>query len=291
MPAPLDLRLTLGPLQHGTGDPTVRIGANEVIRCARTPDGPASLHLRVAGGTVSAEGWGPGAEWMLDTAQELLGSGDDPSALEPHHPLIGRLRRRLAGLRMPRSSCVMEALLPAILEQKVTGAEARRSYRRIVRALGEPAPGPFDLMLPPAPELLAATPAYAFHPFGVERKRAEVIRAAGRIGTRLAGTARDDPAETRRRIRSILGIGPWTEAEVARVAFGDADAVSVGDFHLPNVVGWALAGEPRVDDARMLELLEPYRGQRGRVCLMLELAGPRPPRYGPRMAVRSIEKL
>ncbi|MDP9296571.1 MAG: DNA-3-methyladenine glycosylase 2 family protein, partial [Actinomycetota bacterium] len=177
-PSPLDLRLTLGPLQHGTGDPTVRVGAHEVIRTARTPDGPASLHLRLSGDVVCAEGWGPGATWMLDTAQELLGSDDDPSALEPCHPLVERLRRRLAGLRMPRSSCVMEALLPAILEQKVTGAEARRSYRRIVRALGEPAPGPFDLTLSPAPELLAATPAHAFHPFGVERKRAEVIRSA-----------------------------------------------------------------------------------------------------------------
>jgi 3-methyladenine DNA glycosylase/8-oxoguanine DNA glycosylase len=269
----------------------VRVGANEFIRAARTPDGPASLHLRVSGDIVHAEGWGPGATWMLDSAHELLGSDDDPSALEPRHPAVGRLRRGLAGLRMPRSSCVMEALLPAILEQKVTGSEARRSYRRIVRALGEPAPGPFDLVLSPAPELLAATPAYAFHPFGVERKRADIIRSAARIGQQLTAMAREDPPETRRRMRTIPGIGPWTEAEVARVAFGDADAVSLGDFHLPNTVAWGLAGEPRADDARMLELLEPYRGQRGRVCLMLELAGPRPPRYGPRLAGRSIETL
>ncbi len=85
------------------------------------------------------------------------------------------------------------------------------------------------------------------------------------------------------------GIGPWTAAEVGVRALGDADAVSVGDFHLPNLVAYALAGEPRGNDARMLELLEPYRGQRARVMRLLELSGIRPPRYGPRLAPRRIE--
>ena len=80
-------------------------------------------------------------------------------------------------------------------------------------------------------------------------------------------------------------------AETARSAFGDPDAVSVGDFHLPNLVSWALAGEPRGDDARMLELLEPFRGQRARVVRLLELWGIRPPRYGPRMSIRSIASI
>ena len=56
-------------------------------------------------------------------------------------------------------------------------------------------------------------------------------------------------------------------------ALGDDDAVSVGDFHIPNLVAWALAGEPRADDARMLELLEPYRGRRALVIRLLELSG------------------
>ena len=92
----------------------------------------------------------------------------------------------------------------------------------------------------------------------------------------------------RRRLRSLPGIGAWTAAEVVRCAFGDPDAVSVGDFHIPNTVAWALAGEPRADDARMLELLEPYRGQRGRVQRLLEVGGIVAPRYGPRLAPRSI---
>jgi hypothetical protein len=64
--------------------------------------------------------------------------------------------------------------------------------------------------------------------------------------------------------------------------------VSVGDFHIPNLVSWALAGEPRGSDARMLELLEPYRGRRALVVRLLELSGMRAPRYGPRLAPRMI---
>jgi 3-methyladenine DNA glycosylase/8-oxoguanine DNA glycosylase len=75
------------------------------------------------------------------------------------------------------------------------------------------------------------------------------------------------------------------------VAFGDADAVSVGDYHLPNLVAYALAGEPRADDARMLELLEPYRGHRGRVIRLVMAGGRSPPRYGPRLALNPIAAL
>ena len=90
------------------------------------------------------------------------------------------------------------------------------------------------------------------------------------------------------RLRSVPGIGPWTAAEVALRVLGDPDAVSVGDFHLPNVVAFALAGEPRGDDRRMLELLEPWRGQRARVVRLIESSGLRPPAFGPRYAPRSI---
>jgi 3-methyladenine DNA glycosylase/8-oxoguanine DNA glycosylase len=86
------------------------------------------------------------------------------------------------------------------------------------------------------------------------------------------------------RLRAYPGIGPWTAAEVTLRALGDPDAVSVGDFHLPNVVAFALAGEPRGDDARMLELLEPWRGHRARVVRLLEASGIEAPKFGPRYA-------
>ena len=65
----------------------------------------------------------------------------------------------------------------------------------------------------------------------------------------------------------------------------DDDAVPVGDLHVPNAVAWNLAGEPRGDDDRMLELLEPYRPQRGRVLRLILLAGRRAPARGPRRRI------
>ena len=133
-----------------------------------------------------------------------------------------------------------------------------------------------------------ALPYFAFHRFGLERRRADLIRELRRWRPALEGAA---PAEAYRRLGAVPGIGPWTLAEVGRIAFGDPDAISVGDYHLPNLVAWALAREPRADDARMLELLEPYRGQRGRVQRLLEASGIRPPRYGPRMAPQPIAEI
>lgn len=93
------------------------------------------------------------------------------------------------------------------------------------------------------------------------------------------------------RLQTIRGIGPWTAAEATRTAFGDPDAVSVGDAHLPDLVSWALAAEPRGDDERMLELLAPYSGQRARVIRLLEVSGIRIPRFGPRFAPRRIGQI
>jgi 3-methyladenine DNA glycosylase/8-oxoguanine DNA glycosylase len=206
----------------------------------------------------------------------------------PRHRLIGELVHRFPGLRLTRTNRPFEALLPAICEQKVAGVEARAAFRGIIASHGEPAPGPGGLRLPPSPATLAALPYFAFHRFGLERRRADLIRTAARLAPQLEPAS---PSTGYARLGAVPGIGPWTLAEVGRVAWGDPDAISVGDYHLPNVVAWALAREPRADDARMLELLEPYRGQRGRVQRVLEVAGIQAPRYGPRMAPHHIAEI
>jgi len=296
--APVHLRLTLGIHVRGAGDPAWRFESGaRVWHATRTPEGPATLLLAPNVDGVVARGWGPGAGHAVDNAHALIGLHDDPSALVPRHPALADAVRRLRGLRIGRTGAVLEALLPAILEQKVTGDEARRAYRALVRAHGEGAPGPAGLRLPPAPAVLAALPYYAFHPLGIERRRAELIRGVAREASRLESLAADcagpagDPTRLYAALRSFAGIGPWTTAEVGIRALGDADAVSVGDFHLPSLVAWALAGERRGTDERMLELLEPYRGQRGRVLRLLELGTPGPARRGPRAAGRRIERL
>jgi 3-methyladenine DNA glycosylase/8-oxoguanine DNA glycosylase len=287
---PVELGATLWPLAHGNGDPTIRFGADGIWRATRLPSGTATMHLRqLNADRIAVRAWGSGADDAVAGAAELVGALDDPAALVPQHPVIRETVRRHPGLRLPRSRRVFEALLPAILEQKVTGIEARRSYRALIHAHGERAPGPPGLWVAPAPTALAGLPSYAYHAFGIERRRAEVIRATSRIASRL--DAIESPTEADRVLRSLNGIGPWTSAEVRRVALGDPDAVSLGDYHIPNLVAWALAGEPRADDARMLELLAVYVGQRGRVQRLLEASGIRIPRHGPRTAPRSIAAL
>jgi 3-methyladenine DNA glycosylase/8-oxoguanine DNA glycosylase len=288
---PLDLRRTLAPLGRGPGDRTLRFAANRVWRATRTPDGPATVALEHVGETVRAEAWGPGANRALAGVPALLGLGQEAATLDRAHPTLAHLARRFAGVRIPRSAAVFESLVPAILEQKVIGEEARRAWFELVWRYGEAAPGPPELGLrvPPAPATLAALPYYTFHPLGVERRRADLIRAVAARAARFEAIVDLPLPDAYQRLTAVRGIGPWTAAEVGVRALGDVDAVSVGDFHLPNLVAFALAGEPRGTDARMLELLEPYRGQRALVIRWLELSGTRAPRYGPRLAFRRIE--
>jgi 3-methyladenine DNA glycosylase/8-oxoguanine DNA glycosylase len=288
---PLDLRLTLAPLRRGPYDPTIRLSPGRVWRTTRTADGPASVVLVHGGDQLRAEAWGPGADRLLADIPRLLGLDDDPAPIPSGHPLIARLVRHDTGIRIPRTLAVVESLVPAILEQKVTSDEAHRATIGLIRVHGEAAPGPAEwrLRLPPTPKTLAALPYYAYHPFGIERRRAELIRRIASRASWFEAIVDLPLPDAYARLTAVPGIGPWTAAEVGVRALGDPDAVSVGDFHLPNLVAYALAGEPRGNDARMLELLEPYRGQRARVMRLLELSGIRPPRYGPRLAPRRIE--
>jgi 3-methyladenine DNA glycosylase/8-oxoguanine DNA glycosylase len=290
-PSPIDLALTLWPLRRGPGDPTMRTARGEVWRASRTPEGPTTVRLTEAEGGIEVEAWGSGAGWVLDRAPAWCGALDDPSRFEPPVGLVRDLHRRFRGLRICTSGLVTERLVPVVLEQKVTGPEARRTYRKLVTGLAEPAPGPGGLALPPEPGRVASLPYERFHPFGIERRRAEVLRSICARAQWL-DAAVDLPLEdAKARIGSLRGIGPWSVAEVARVALGDADAVSVGDFHVPNLVSWALAREPRGTDERMLELLEPYRPHRGRVQRLLQAAHIRPPAFGPRVGARTIDRL
>jgi 3-methyladenine DNA glycosylase/8-oxoguanine DNA glycosylase len=289
----VDFVLTLRPLWKGRGDPTMRLASHQVERAGRSPEGAYSLRIwRDGAGGLAVAAWGPGASWALDGVPAFLGLEDDAAAFEAGvHPVVARLAGRLSGLRIGRTRAVFEALLPAILEQKITGAEASRAYRGLIARYGEPAPGPLGLRLQPAPAVLAALPYADFHPVGVERRRAELIRRVAADASRLEALVEGPADVATARLMTYPGIGPWTAAEVVSRAMGDPDAVSVGDYHLPNIVAWLLAREPRADDERMLQLLEPWRGQRGRVIRLLEASGVGPPRYGPRMPTRAIEAI
>lgn len=284
---PLDLGLTLAPIGQG---PSFRMQPGEAWRASLTPEGPATIRLRQVDGSVEVEAWGAGAGWAAAHAPVLCGEEDDDSGFNPTHPLLVQARKRSPGLRLPRTLAVFEALVPAVLAQKVTSVEAHRSYLSLIQALGGPAPGPARLTIPPTAQVLARTPYWTFHRFGVERRRAEVIIRAARSASRLEEATAMDLPDARRRIEAFPGVGPWTAAKVALVSLGDPDAVPVGDYHLADTVGYALEGKVRSTDERMLELLEPYRGHRARVISLIGVTGIKAPRFGPKMPLRDIAR-
>lgn len=289
-PHPLDARRTLGSLGRGGGDPTFMTDARGLWCTARMGSGPATLLISASGDRrqLRCETWGCGAEELLSSVPAMLGADDDPAGFAPSHPVLRDLARRYPGLRVTRTGRVFEALVPAVLEQKVTGQEARRSWRRLITKYGEPAPGPGParLRICPPPQVWARIPSWEWHRAGVDGKRSRTIMAAAAVAPALERTValgRGPAVEAA--LRTVPGIGVWTAAEIAQRAHGDADAVSVGDFHLAAHVGWALTGR-RVDDAGMLTLLEPYRPHRYRAVRLIELGAPRPPAFGPRMSIR-----
>lgn len=287
---PLDVVATMAPLRQGLDDPTIRVRDGEVWRALRTPAGPATLHLSVEGDHLLADAVGPGAGPALELAPALAGLHDDPTQLRPLHAAVDEARRRRVGMRLTSGTSVFDALFTMVLAQKVVGLDARRSYRDLVRRLGEPAPGEMGLLLPPTPARVASTPYWTFHECNVERRRATVIVEAAHRAGGLERLADLPPADARLRLESLPGVGPWTSAEVTAVSHGDPDAVPLGDFHIPNNVAFALAGEARGDDRRMLELLEPYAGQRGRVIRLLMTGGRGAPRFGPRLSRQDVRR-
>ncbi len=287
----VSLAAQLGVFRRGPADPTsLWTAGGGFVRAAQTPDGPGTLQLvcRAAGGAVEAAAWGPGGDWLLDGVPALLGAGDDLHGFVPHHEPVADAWRRFAGWRVPRSRLVLDVLVPAIIEQKVTGQEAFAGYRRLVRRFGSPAPGPFGqqgLLVPPVAADWAAVPSWAFLQASVDGARSRALVVAARSAGRLEEAVHLAPGEAVRRMRALPGIGVWTAAEVAQRALGDADAVSFGDYHVAKDIGWALTGS-EVDDAGLAQLLQPYAGHRYRVQHLLGLARQRRPRHGARLAPR-----
>lgn len=284
---PIDAARAIRYQQRGAHDPSQLDAAGVIWRATRTPAGIATTAIRAERGRIRAAAWGPGAAWSLEQLPRLCGGDDDPSDFDAgQHPLVAEAHRRHPALRIGATDLMFDALVSAIVEQKVTGLQAFGAWRMILTWCGERAPGPTPRPMFAPPADWAMIPSWTWHRAGLEPPQARtIVTAATRRPSleRALSTKSVDRDQTERVLTSLPGVGAWTSAEARIRAFGDADAVSVGDYHLAHEVGFALTGH-RTTDAGMVVLLEPWRGHRQRVIRLLGLSGPREPRRGPRLS-------
>ncbi|WP_159501556.1 DNA-3-methyladenine glycosylase [Microbacterium sp. 18062] len=284
---PLDLHRTVVFQRRGANDPTLVVDGPVIWRASRTPAGVATVALRAAGDGVRVAAWGPGAEWAIAQVPALCGADDDLEGFDAaRHPLIADSHRRNPGLRLGRTGLVFDALAGAIFEQKVTGLQAFAAWRRIVTWFGDRAPGPTPrpMFAPPSIDGWRRIPSWSWHRAGLEPPQSRTVVSVAACGASLVRALDGAPDGATREavLTSLRGIGPWTSAETRIRAYGDPDAVSVGDFHLAHEVGYALAAG-RTDDDGMLELLAAWPGHRQRVVRLIGASGVREPRRGPRL--------
>ena len=271
----LNLKVTLMWVKTSQMRKGVRWWATE------TPDGSASLAFRPVGGEVIADAWGPGAEWAIGKLPALLGNDDDPSGFQPRDRVVRDLVSRLGVPRLGATGRWYEAMATAAIYQRVVSADARTAVARMGRLFGADVPGGGPLPLFPSPDAALQVPDHGFHRAGVDRARTRVIRVAAKHAQRLEALKERPAADAREWLQRLPGVGPWTAARTTGTAAGDADAVPVGDLHVPVLVTYALTGATGGNDDSMLEALEPYAGHRGRVVRLVKAAGIGPPKHHP----------
>lgn len=287
--------ITLSPLRRGPGDPCFQVGEDgDIWRTSLLPTGPVTARInRTAPNAVDCTAWGSGAEEFLEALPAMLGADDDASDFVPADPAVAAAHRRVPHLRLGRTGRVLEALIPAVLEQRVPGADAFRSWRVLVTKFGTPPPGPAParMRVPPSADVWRHLPSWEFHRANVDPGRARTVVGCARRAPSLERLTAWPAAQARDALMSLPGVGVWTAAETAQRAFGDPDALSVGDYHIPKMIGWTLLGRP-IADADMVELLEPMRPHRHRVVRLLEVSGlAYEPRRGSRLPVQDIRSL
>lgn len=290
---PLELLTNTAPSRTGRADPTGFVRDGKIWRASRHPSGAATTAVWSTGRFLRAEAWGPGSDEALAAIPAFCGLTDDPSGFDPSgHPLITEMARARPGVRLGRTGDIFDAAIRSVLGQKVTGLQAKRSFQALVRRCNERPPLPAvsrrPLWMSPTPAaVLAALEGHGATTLGIDITRTAALREVALVAHHFDRLSAGEPAEARAFLESIPGIGEWTANEVSFLALGDADALSVGDYHLKNIVAFALHGAARGTDEQMVASLEVFRPHRARAMRLIELSGLRPPKYGPRMEVPS----
>ncbi len=287
-------------LRNGAHDPTTRIvvlrndggAGHRIERATLTPDGPGTISIDVQfDGQCTARAWGPGGAWLLSRANRLTARTTPTPTVIARHRALDRAQHTLGQVHLPASDTPYHELLPAILGQRITAAQASTQWRALCNQYGDPAPGPLGLQLPPRPDQLLRITSWEFHQLGIEAQRATALRTAARHAPYVDRTRDADGPDARSSLMQLPGIGVWTAAVAIGVSHGDPDALPIGDFHVKNTVAWALSGQARGTDDDMLITLAPYSGYQWLVVRMLELSGHSAPRFAPKRRILNIARI
>jgi len=262
----------------------LRGGANAIAVVFAWVHGAVRVKI-VACGECSSED----AERAIVAARDLAAVDDDPTeflASIKRHPVLGPLARE-ADPRLSKTPTVFETFAVAVIEQLVTGFEARASVRRLWRIAGEVVPTT-KLVAAPTARAVRNVPMWRMHEIGVGSRRAATLREGALRGDALERLRTETGEVAIAKLQSLPGVGPWTANYVARDALGYSDAVPIGDFHGPFIIAEALGDrhdltrdDPKAADDAMLELLEPFRPHRARVASMLETQSVKKGRWRP----------
>jgi AraC family transcriptional regulator of adaptative response / DNA-3-methyladenine glycosylase II len=164
----------------------------------------------------------------ISRCRRMLDLDADPVAIDDQlrtDPLLAPLVDKAPGRRVPRTVDEAEFAVRAVLGQQVSTAAARTHAARLVTAHGEPVDDPEGGLshLFPSPEALAALdPATLAMP---RTRRTTFTTLVNQLadGTLQLGVE-SDWSETRARLLSLPGFGPWTVDVIAMRALGDPDA-------------------------------------------------------------------
>lgn len=293
----IDLASTLAPLGVLPGDPTIRLGPGLFQRATQTPDGFASITVtwpaQPTGSTspVEVTTFGDGAAWLSARAARLIGLEDDITGFDPAEPPLRPLWRRHRGTRITATGTLWHDLACTIVQQRIHRRDAALQWRRFVVGLGTPAADGSDLITPPDPATVGRLSYHHLHRCGIERQRADYLINAAREVSRLHHLVDAPLDEALPHLRALKGVGPWTSACLSAFSWGFQDTLVVGDAGIPSMISWLLAKEPRGSDARMLDLLEPYRPHRYRVVQLAFAARSFPPKRRPPGARTDIRRI
>lgn len=277
LPRTIDPYRSFQDVRHHSNDPGTDLTGHSFSINFATSSSVGSLRIEWAS-APTASIFAPGDQ-ELSALKRLMAS----EAADPFPPLLERIQvneplsrwlRLDRQLFIPASGDVWRELVPSILGQRITSVEAARQWHRLHSATGN------DL----SPENVLKLSVGDFHQLGVEENRSTTIRRCAQrqdLLQRLNAAPVEDAYSS---LSAIPGVGPWTIAETLRRSHGWQDAVSVGDFHLRNVVTHALTGNRTGTDGEMLQLLEPFRPFRAVVIAAIRHHAPAPERRRPGLA-------